>query len=164
MKTNKQVDMNYFHIENKINNDGKIKKMKILYLIVIIFLINSCFVNQPFTKYDKLSRNQLKKMPISNYVFIAKYFGTQTSSELYFRNDSIFSLHTRTNFSWEQFIGEYKRFEKSDTFSLIYFNEHKSKWNYLVLCNDKALLKNDLKDTTLKLVKHLQVFKNIMTK
>jgi hypothetical protein len=127
-------------------------------------MLSGCFVFQPFTPEDKLNKKQLKKLPESEIVFVAKYVGTQTGTQLYFRKDSIFTLQTQTAFGWEQYNGNYNRIETSDTFSLTYFNEHKARWNYVVINEDKALFKVELNDTAPKQIKSFQIISNVLTK
>ena len=136
----------------------------LLCLIIATQLLSACFVSQPFTPEDKLNKKQLKKLPESEIVLVAKTVGTQTGSQLCFRKDSIFTLQTQTAFGWEQFNGNYTRIESSDTFSFVYFNDHKARWKYIVIDEDKALLKVELNDSTPKQLKIVQIVKNVMTK
>lgn len=141
------------------------KTIFVLCLIASIEMLSGCFTFRPYSPQDKLNKKQLKKLPESEIVFTAKYLGTQTGTQLYFREDSIFSLQTQTTLvGWEQFIGNYTRIENSDTFILSYHNEHNAKWKYVIIDKDKALLKVELNDSLPKQYKTFQVLQNAMKK
>jgi len=128
-------------------------------------MLSGCFSFRPFSPKDKLNERHLKNLPESEVVFVAKYQGTQTGTQLYFREDSLFSLQTQTALAgWEQFIGNYTRIENSDTFILSYYNEHNAKWKYVIIDKDKALLKVELNDSLPKQFKTFQVLQNVMKK
>ena len=97
-------------------------------------------------------------------VLVANYLGTQTGTQLYFRKDSLFVLRTNTAFGWGQFNGNYTRMDDADTFSLSYLNDHPAKWKYLVILEDKALLKVALNDSLPDQTKTFQVVKNMLKK
>lgn len=140
------------------------KILQVLCLIILIKTLSGCFAFQPFTPKDKLNKKELKKLPESEIVFVAKYQGTQTGTQLYFREDSIFTLQTQTAFGWEQYNGNYMRVDTTEMYSLSYFNDHKAIWHYVEFKGEKALLKVDLSDSTTKRVRTFQVLKNVMTK
>jgi hypothetical protein len=135
-----------------------------LFLIIAITVLSGCFAFRPYTPEDKFNKKQFKKLPASEIVFVAKYVGTQTGSQMYFRKDGIFTLQTQTAFGWEQYNGNYSRMETSDTISLTYFNEHKARWNYVVINKDKALFKVELNDTAPKQRKSFQIVSNVLIK
>ena len=142
----------------------KIPKIYILLsLIVLTKLLSGCFIFTTHTSTDKANKKQIKKLPDSEIVFYAKYAGTQTGTQIYFRRDSIFVLTTQGAFGWSQYNGNFKRLEESDTFSLIYLNDYNAKWNYVVIQKDKALLKKELNDTISKQIKTFQITKNIIS-
>ncbi|HLP54096.1 MAG TPA: hypothetical protein VK151_03670 [Fluviicola sp.] len=126
-----------------------------------IILLSGCFVSQPFHPQDKANKKQLKCLPESETIFIAKYAGTQTGSQVSFRKDRIFVLQTQTAFGWEQYNGQYHQIDGSDTFSLTYLNDHAAKWNYMVIDGDLACLKLKLNDTTPANTKTLRVTRNL---
>jgi hypothetical protein len=140
------------------------KIISLLCLITTLQLLPGCYTFQSFSPKDKLNKKQLKKLPESELVFVAKYLGTQTGTQLYFRKDSLFILQTNTAFGWEQFNGNYTRMDASDTFSLSYLNDHPAKWRYVVIEDDKALLKVALNDSLPDQTKTFQVSKNTLTK
>lgn len=140
------------------------KILQVLCLIILIKTLSGCFAFQPFTPKDKLNKKELKKLPESEIVFVAKYQGTQTGTQLYFREDNIFTLQTQTAFGWEQYNGNYMRVDTTEMYSLSYFNDHKAIWHYVEFKGEKALLKVDLSDSTTKRVRTFQVLKNVMTK
>jgi hypothetical protein len=140
------------------------KILHVLSLIIAIKILSGCFAFQPFTPKDKLNKKELTKSPESEIVFVAKYQGTQTGTQLYFREDSIFTLQTQTVFGWEQYSGNFMRVDTTDMYSLSYFNDHKAIWHYVEIKGDKALLKVDSSDSTAKRIRTFQVLKNIMTK
>jgi hypothetical protein len=141
-----------------------VKIQHALFLIIAIKMFSGCFAFRPFTPEDQFNKKQFKKLPASEIVFVAKYVGTQTGTQMYFRKDGIFTLQTQTAFGWEQYNGNYSRMEASDTFSLTYFNEHIARWKYVVINKDKALFKVELNDTAPKQGKSFQIVLNAMTK
>jgi hypothetical protein len=118
--------------------------------------------NDLFT-IKKVEYVKYKKFPESEIVFVAKYQGTQTGTQLYFREDSIFTLKTQTAFGWEQYNGNFVRVDTNGLYSLSYFNDHKAIWHYVEINGDKALLKVDLSDSTTKRIRTFQVLKNELT-
>lgn len=140
------------------------KILQVLCLIIAIKVLSGCFAFQPITSKDKLNKKELKKLPESEIIFVAKYQGTQTGTQLYFREDSIFTLQTQTAFGWEQYNGNYMRVDTTGMFSLTYFNDHKAIWHYVDIKGDKELLKVDLSDSTMKRIKTFQVLTNVMSK
>lgn len=139
------------------------KTSLLLISIIAIKLLSGCFTFQAVSPNDKINKKQLKKLPESKIVFEANYHGTQTGTRVYFRKDSLFSIQTNSAFGWKVFIGNYQRIGTSDTFKLNYLNEHKAKWNYVILDTEKAFLKAELKDSLPKQFRTFQVLKNEMT-
>lgn len=139
------------------------KIVQVFCLTVALKLLSGCFLHQPNTPEDKLSKNQYSKFPDSEFVFVAKYVGTQTGTQMYFRKDSIFTLQSQSVFGWEQFNGKYNRFEDSDTFSLTYFNDHKARWKYIIINGEEALFKQELTDTIRKQSKSFKIIMNLIT-
>lgn len=140
------------------------KTFSLLCLITTIQLVSGCYTFQSFSPKDRVNKKQLEKLPESEAVLVANYLGTQTGTQLRFRKDSLFVLRTNTAFGWEQFNGIYSKMDDTDTFSLLYLNDHPAKWKYLVILDDKALLKVALNDSLPDQTETFHVVKNILTK
>ncbi len=140
-----------------------LKIAQVFSLMVLSKMLSGCFLHQPNTPEDLLNKKEFRKLPDSEIVFVAKYVGTQTGTQLYFRKDSIFTLQSQSIFGWEQYNGKYNRIEASDTFSLTYFNEHLARWKYVVIKGDKALFKQELTDTIRKQSKSFKIIMNLIT-